>query len=70
MADDPLIHQCCFCGQAIDPSDTAAVLITFSSLWAKTEGAQSMFCHSACAADKLASVLAPAMPFDIEMFGG
>jgi hypothetical protein len=68
MTDDPLIHQCCFCDQAIDESDTAAVLITLSSLWARVEAAQSMFSHSACAQERLTAILSPAVPLDIEMF--
>ena len=70
MSDDPLVHQCCFCARTIDPSDVAAVMITFSSLWGRTEAAQSIFGHSTCAAEKLANALSPAMPFDVEMFGG
>ena len=68
MTDDPLTHQCCFCDQVINESDTAAVLITLSSLWERVEAVQALFSHSACAKERLAAVLSPAIPIDLEMF--
>jgi len=61
---------CCFCEQAIPPSDTGAVSIALVAMWvSQNPPAQELFAHSACLGEKFAAALGPSIPFDAEAFG-
>jgi len=48
-------YSCSFCGEVIDGSDTAAILITASGLWVADNDAarQEFYSHSTCAVNRL-----------------
>jgi len=48
-------YSCSFCGEVIDGSDTAAILITASGLWVAGNDAarQEFYSHSTCAVSRL-----------------
>jgi hypothetical protein len=48
-------YSCWFCGEGIDGSDPAAILITASGLWIAAEDAaiQEFYSHSTCAISRL-----------------
>ena len=48
-------YSCWFCGEVIDGSDTAAILVTASGLWVAGNDAarQEFYSHSTCAVNRL-----------------
>jgi hypothetical protein len=48
-------YSCWFCGEVIDGSDSAAILITASGLWVagKDAAIQELYLHSTCALNRL-----------------
>ena len=64
-----MTHQCCYCDNVIERSDTGAVRIHLSGLWGSSrDAAQDMFAHSKCVAERFAPNLSPSVPFDVETF--
>ena len=60
-------YSCWFCGEGIDRSDTAAILINASGLWTEGEDtpSQEFYLHSTCAVHRLKGVN---MKFELDVF--
>ena len=46
-------YACCFCGNAIEQADKAALQLIATNLWSR-KTAQSVYAHSACASANMA----------------